>query len=619
MNYFLPSFSKAFSVFVLLFVCTFTSVHAQNWNQIVKIAANDNLPTAGISYGFTVAMFGDYAAVQATAQSNPASTAVNNAGVVYVLHNNAGSWEQVKIIYSPHQTSSGFFGISMGISNDYLVVTGKEKAADLTTAAYIYGRNQGGADQWGMVKEILFPTSLNYSIRNNAVAISGDNIIIGNANEPNGTGQFQTGSVSIYNKNQGGSGQWGLVNKLTITGAITRDVLGVSVSIDGDYAVAGATGENTNAGAAYIFKRNSVSGQWSQIKKLTSSVPVGNEYFGNSVAQNGDYIIVGAYGDARDEQGLNLKTNAGSAYIFKKDQNDDNWVQIKKITATDRGAQDSFATSVSISGDYLVIGAPNNGVVAKDFFGAAFIYKKNQGGNDKWGEVQKLTGTTRTINDQFGNSVVIDGGRIMTGAFKEDYTVSGTLRTDAGVVYVIGIEGGLPVNLISFEASKNENQAFLKWSTSAETNSDFFAIERSVKGTVWETLDKVDASQESTSLKTYSYLDTKPNTGDNLYRLKMIDSDGSLAYSRIRSLFFSNAEQVILYPNPVSGRLYSNSKVSGNIESIRLVNLTGQVVAQFSEITKDGMSINHLDTGTYSVQIKKTDGTTQLQKVIVLK
>ncbi|MEO6684783.1 MAG: T9SS type A sorting domain-containing protein [Dyadobacter sp.] len=619
MNYFLLAFSKAFSVFLLLFVCSFTSLHAQNWNQIVKIAANHSLPTAGMSYGFTVAMFGDYAAVQATAQSNPSSAAVNNAGVVYVLHNNAGNWEQVKVIYSPHQTSSGFFGISMGISNDYLVISGRDKAADLTTAAYIYGRNQGGADQWGMVKEILLPTSSGYSTRSSGVAISGDNIIIGNANEPNGTGQFQTGSVSLYNKDQGGLGLWGLVNKLTIAGAITKDALGVSVSIDGDYAVAGATGENAVAGAAYIFKRNSITGQWSQIKKLTSSVPANNDFFGNSLAQSGPYIVIGAYGDARDEQGLNLKTNAGSAYIFKKDQNDDNWVQIKKITASDRAAQDSFANSVSISGNYLVVGTPNNGVAAKDFFGAAFIYKKDQGGIDQWGEIQKLTGTTRSVNDQFGNSVAISGGKIMTGSFKEDYNASGTLRIDAGVVYVIGAEGGLPVNLVSFEANRNENQAFLKWSTSSETNSDFFAIERSVKGTVWETLDKVEASRKSTSLKTYSYLDTKPNTGENLYRLKMIDSDGSFAYSRIRSLSFGDAEQIILYPNPTSGRLYSTSPVSGNIESVRLVNVTGQVVAQFSEITKDGMPINHLATGMYSVQIKKTDGTTQFQKVIVVK
>ena len=619
MSYFLHAFSRAFFAFVLLLVCSFTSLHAQNWNQVVKIAANNNLPTAGTSYGFTVAMFGNYAAVQATAQSNPSSAALNNAGVVYVLHNNAGNWEQVKIIYSPHQMASGFFGISMGISNDYLVITGREKAADLTTAAYIYGRNQGGADQWGLFKEILLPTSPSHTIRNNAVAISGDNIIIGNANEPNGTALPQIGSVGIYNKNQDGPGQWGLVNKLTITGAVTKIGLGVSVSIDGDYAVAGATGENANAGAAYIFKRNSLSGQWSQIQKLISPVPVTNEYFGNSIAQNSDYIVVGAYGDARDEQGLNLKTNAGSAYIFKKNQNDDNWVQIKKITASDRGAQDSFATSVSISGDYLVVGAPNNGLVAKDFFGAAFIYKKNQGSMDNWGEVQKLTGTTRTFNDQFGNSVVINGGKIMTGAYKEDFTANGTLRTDAGVVYLIGVEGGLPVKLVSFEANKNENQALLKWSTASETNSEFFVIERSVSGATWETLDRVDASHESTSLKTYSYLDTKPNTGENLYRLKMTDSDDSFTYSRIRSLSFGDAVQVILYPNPVSGRLYFTSPVSDKIESVSLVNVAGQVVYQSSEITKEGMPINHLVAGMYSVRIKKTDGTMQLQKVIVVR
>ncbi|MEO6685713.1 MAG: FG-GAP repeat protein [Dyadobacter sp.] len=56
-----------------------------------------------------------------------------------------------------------------------------------------------------------------------------------------------------------------MVNKLTIAGASTKDALGVSVSIDGDYAVAGAPGENTNAGAAYIFKKDQNEDDWGQI------------------------------------------------------------------------------------------------------------------------------------------------------------------------------------------------------------------------------------------------------------------------------------------------------------------------------------------------------------------
>jgi hypothetical protein len=99
----------------------------------------------------------------------------------------------------------------------------------------------------------------------------------------------------------------------------------------------------------------------------------------------------------------------------------------------------------------------------------------------------------------------------------------------------------------------------------------------------------------------------------------MTDSDDSFTYSRIRSLSFGDAEQVILYSNPVSGRLYFTSLVSDKIESVSLINVAGQVVAQSSEITKEGMPINHLVAGMYSVRINKTDGTMQLQKVIVVR
>ena len=619
MNYFLRAFSKAFPAFVLLFLCTYISLHAQNWNQVVRLAANSNLPAAGINYGYTVTISGDYAAVQASGQSNPSVSLVSNAGAVYVLHFIAGNWSQVKVIYSPHQTASGFFGLSLALTNDYLVIGSQDKSGS-STAAYLYGKNEGGANQWGFLKEFTLPTSLNNNIIGTQVAISGQNIIIGNPSEPNAAGKTLAGSVSIYNENQGGTKKWGLVNKFTNSGAATGDVLGTAVSISGDYAVASAFGENTSTGAAYVYKRNSETAQWTQIKKLTSSTPIQSEFFGNSVSLNGEYVVVGAYGDGRDGQGTNAQFNAGSAYIFSKGKNGaDNWGLIKKITASDRSAGDMFANSVSISGNYVVAGAPAEGVGAEDYFGAAYIFKKDQGGTDSWGEVQKLTGTTRSLYDQFGNSVSISGGKIITASPLEDFTANNTSRADAGVAYIIGIQGGLPVTLVSFEANKSEGQALLKWSTSSETNSDFFAIERSTRGIIWETLDKVEASQESTSLKNYSYLDIKPNTGENLYRLKMIDRDGSFAQSRIRSLTFSSSDYVILYPNPVSGRLYLTSQISDKIESVSLVNVTGQLVAQFSNITKEGLPISHLASGMYSVLIKKTDGSTQFQKVIVVR
>ena len=98
------------------------------------------------------------------------------------------------------------------------------------------------------------------------------------------------------------------------------------------------------SGSAYIFKRDGTS--WSEQQKLLASDGAANDYFGLSVSISGDYAIVGAYGD---------DSYKGSAYIFKQDGT--NWIQQQKLLASDGAADDLFGYSVSISGDYAIVGA----------------------------------------------------------------------------------------------------------------------------------------------------------------------------------------------------------------------------------------------------------------------
>ncbi len=146
------------------------------------------------------------------------------------------------------------------------------------------------------------------------------------------------------------------------------DRFGYSVSISGDYAIVGAYLDNDNgsfSGSAYIFHRDGTS--WSQQAKLTASDGVTNDVFGFSVSVNGDYAIVGAFID--DDNG----SNSGSAYIFKRDGT--NWHEQFKLTASDAAASDHFGTSVSISGDYAIVGAnwdDDNGTNS----GSAYIFGK---------------------------------------------------------------------------------------------------------------------------------------------------------------------------------------------------------------------------------------------------
>ena len=108
------------------------------------------------------------------------------------------------------------------------------------------------------------------------------------------------------------------------------------------------------AGAAYVFERDQGgAGNWGQVKKLTASDAEAGDDFGASVAVSGDTAVVGAAYEIR------RGSAAGAAYVFERDQGGaGNWGQVKKLTASDAEADDRFGASVAVSGDTAVVGRP---------------------------------------------------------------------------------------------------------------------------------------------------------------------------------------------------------------------------------------------------------------------
>ena len=182
----------------------------------------------------------------------------------------------------------------------------------------------------------------------------------------------------------------------------------------------------------------------------------------------------------------------------------------------------------------------------------------------------------------------------------------------------------LPVRLATFEVVKNENQAQITWTTSSEDNTDYFEVQRSFDASNWKKIGEVAAAKQSDSLLSYSYIDINPLqnsalSGTIFYRLKMTDLDGTFAYSRIRNLTFKETGSVILYPNPVSDRLYFATGDLAGIESVKIIDSLGRIMSQFTEIRKDGISTTRLVPGLYIIQIKKRSGELQYHKVFVEK
>jgi len=391
-------------------------------HEFKKLTASDAV--LGDRFGASVSISGDTVVVGAFGDEG-------FTGSAYIFQKDQGganNWGEVKKITASDAAAVDFFGDLVSISGDTVVVGARngDSIISNTGSAYIFQKDQGGANNWGEVKKITASDAASSDLFGGSVSISGDTVVVGARNE--GDMFFsRTGAAYIFQKDQGGANNWGEVKKITASDAAATDVFGGSVSISGDTVVVGATDEDDgclpiinpdcNSGSAYIFDRNEGGADnWGEVKKIGASDGDVEDLFGGSVSISGDTVVVGSTGD--DDVGF--ESNSGSAYIFDRNEGGaDNWGEIKKITASDAAASDRFGNSVSISGDTVVVGA----VAADDAgssSGSAYIFERNEGGADNWGEIVKSFASDGATLDFFSTSASISGDTFVVGAFFDD-------------------------------------------------------------------------------------------------------------------------------------------------------------------------------------------------------
>jgi len=249
-----------------------------------------------------------------------------------------------------------------------------------------------------------------------SVDISGDYAIVGSPED-----ESDNGSAYIF-KRDGSS--WKQQAKLRAKDGGKDDWFGYSVAISDDYAIVGAPwdddkGEDT--GSVYFFKRNGDS--WSEEVKFTPHPPLIKWCkFGYSLDISGDYVIVGS----PEEDWA-----SGAAYIFHYDGN--SWKeQQAKFTAKDNAAWDDFGSSVSISGDYAIVGAWGDDDKGENS-GSIYFFKRE---GTSWVEQAKITAGDGAANDWFGASVYISGDYAIVGAYGNDDD-----GADSGSVYIFHYDG----------------------------------------------------------------------------------------------------------------------------------------------------------------------------------
>jgi hypothetical protein len=297
---------------------------------------------------------------------------------------------------------SDLFGYYISISGDYAII-GAPHDDDMgpnSGSAYIFKNN---GTNW-IEEQKLTASDGAESDLFGFVFISGDYAIIGAPYDDDmGT---NSGSAYIF-KNNGIN--WIEEKKLHTSHTTNFIGFGVTLSINRDYAIIGAPYDDdmgSNSGSVYIFKNNGTS--WTEEQKLTASDGAADDWFGRCISMDANYAIIGTPHD--DEMG----SNSGSAYIFKN--NGTSWTEEQKLTASDGAADDEFGRRVSIDSNYVIVGAENDDVNGEDS-GSAYLFKCN---GINWVEEAMLLASDGADEDYFGTSVSIDGNYAIVGAARDN-------------------------------------------------------------------------------------------------------------------------------------------------------------------------------------------------------
>ena len=277
-----------------------------------------------------------------------------------------------------------------------------------------------------------------------SVAKSGDVIVVG-AVFFDDIDDHSNQAVYVYRTSDGGA-TYDEIAKLTAAALAWDSGFGNSVAIDGDTIVVGTAYKAT----VYIFRI--ADGGVNEVTTLTPDVAWPENTFGRSVAIDGGTVVVGAWKDGPVSEGL--------AYVFLTSDGGTTYGQVAVLTAGDAAAGDHFGFSVEIDGDTVLVAAqqmPNGGP------GAAYIFRTSDGGAS-YDQVAKLTAAD-AADDMFGSSVAIDGATIVVGASYDD---DGGSNSGSAYVFQIPDGGATYEQVAKLTASDAMESAFFGHSVAIE-------------------------------------------------------------------------------------------------------------------------------------------------------
>ncbi|MES2774062.1 MAG: FG-GAP repeat protein [Bacteroidota bacterium] len=356
-------------------------------------AIGNPIPVTNDRMGSSVDISGEWAVVGCRSEGV--------AGAIHVYKRVGIDWLHQQKLTPAVITAGGAFGGAVAIDGNYLIAG---SYADETNgnvqqgAAWIFFYN---GVNWVEQQKLINTTGVADEWFGESVDISGDIAVVG-APQADDLANVDEGKAFAFKRN---GTVWGQTGVFTGSGGSAGDYFGNSVAIDNGYFVVGAPFYRTGGitmGAAHTYFFNGTS--WTIQTKLLASDQLSGDLFGISVAINGSTALIGC----RDK--TTSFTDDGAAYIYTRSGTI--WTQRAKLLAPDGHANANFGWSVSISGDYCIVGTPNHyrqnacGTNVTSSEGQAYVFKKM---GAIWENYLVMTLPRGQSGDLYGHAVSIDG------------------------------------------------------------------------------------------------------------------------------------------------------------------------------------------------------------------
>lgn len=230
-----------------------------------------------------------------------------------------------------------------------------------------------------------------------------------------------------------------------------------------------------------------------------------------------------------------------------------------------------------------------------------------------WTKVAGLIGGPRQISSAF-----VINNKAYVGAGDDDYTYSNNpAGTHKDFYEYTPASFTLPVSLLNFTATKQNQNVLLTWQTAQEFNTAYFNIQRSTDGQTFENIGKVTAAGNSEKLITYNYTDVmaKWTSTKMYYRIQEADKDGKATLSNVAAVAINNNNTFSIYPNPVKDVVYIQA---AGIKSIIVVDNAGREVIKTTAAgnTIYGINVAALTAGKYVIKTIDAKGNVQTANML---